>query len=225
MTKSKEPQVFIHLKPTANELRAAWREQVDQGTIFTLPSFVWSLRDWMAYFNPRPKAWRAISFCPVVVEVDGRYPAVIYLTNYSEQGKSAKIHFAAHAGFSPKTTLGACMLAVDMLLNSAEINLIEAAFDLDNVRARKMARVLGFSEIASAGGCVYCLKTNKGAIDVLTKSTKTDTSASGCRSGHSREPRSSGCRRSRASSSAKAAGSRNYLPGQSNGGRAVHKYA
>jgi hypothetical protein len=224
MPKSKEPQVFIHLQPTANELRAAWQEQVDQGTIFTLPAFVWSLRDWMAYFHPPVGADRAISFCPVVIEVDGRYPAVIYLTDYREQGKSAQIHFAAHAGFRPKTTLGACVLAVDMLLNSAEVNLIEAEFEMDNVRARKMARVLGFSEIALAGGCVYCLKTNKGAI-YGTESAKTKRPGKSCRSDHSGEPRSSGCRRSRASSSATAAGSRNYLPRQSNGGRAVRQYA
>lgn len=224
MVKNKEPQVFIHLQPTANELRQAWQEQADMGTIFHLPAFVWSLRDWMAYFNPPVGADRAISFCPVVVEVDGRYPAVIYLTDYREQGKSAQVHFAAHAGFMPKSTFMACQLAIGMLMGSAEINLLEVSFASDNVRASKMARAMGFVRVAEADGCVYCLKTSKGEV-YDTESTKTTRPAKICRSDHSGEFRSSGRRGSGASSSATAGRSSSHLPRQSNGGRSVRQYA
>ena len=223
MSAKKEPEVFIHLQPTERELHRVWLEQCSEGTIFHLPSFVWSRAGWLDYFNPPPKAPRAISFCPVVIEVDGHFPAMIYLTDLRERGKSAQVHFAAHAAWMPKTTFVACKLALDMLLGSAEVNLLEVSFEESNVRAKKMARAMGFVDVARAGGCVYCLKTSKGDIYVPPKSTKTNRSAESGGSGHSGESRSSGRGRGRASSSATAEGSCDHLPGESNGRRAVCK--
>jgi hypothetical protein len=189
-----EPAVFIHLQPTANELRQAFMEQVEAGTIKHLPEWLRTLPGWMSYLNPKPKAPRAIAFCPVVIEVEGRYPAVIYLTNWRECGKSVQVHFAAHAQYRPKTVFWAAKMALRMILNSKEVDLLEVCCEGNNQVAEKMARAMGFSEVARVGGCVYSLKTNKGDIYGRTKSTKASSAGeSGC-SCHSGECRGSGCR-------------------------------
>ena len=207
-----EPAVFIHLKPTREELRLAYLEQFTAQTLQHLPEWMRDLSGWMSYLHPKPGQPRSISFCPVVIEVNGRYPAVIYLTDWRERGQSAQAHFAAHARYMPKTVFSACRLAIGMLLRSPEINLLEVCCEETNERALKMAKAMGFIEAARVAGCVHSLKTAKGDIyGAITN--KTETAGKGGRSGDTGKRGSTGGGRSGAPSAPAAAGAEHHLPG------------
>jgi len=158
--------VFIHLQPTANELRRAFLEMEHAGTLRFLPE---SLRDgpaWMEYLHPAAGAARAISFTPVVIEVEGRYPAVFWLTDYCPMNRSAEIHFCAHGAYRLKTVVCACRLAVEMVLNSAEVDLLHAVYQTGDVRAERMARAFGFREYArTVRGCVYSYVVSENRLE------------------------------------------------------------
>jgi RimJ/RimL family protein N-acetyltransferase len=205
--------VFIHLQPTAEELRGVYLEMAAADTLKYLPEFVRDMKAWMEYFLPKPKKPRAISFCPVVIEVDGRYPAMIYLTDWRERGQSAQVHFAAHAQYRPKTVFCACQLAIDMILRSKEVDLLDVCCTEDNVRSIKMAAAMGFIETARAAGCVHSSKTLKGEIYVIAESTKTKRSGKGGRSGYAGKCRCAGRRRSGASQTSAAEGKADHVPG------------
>jgi RimJ/RimL family protein N-acetyltransferase len=217
--------VFIHLKPTRAELEMAFWEMFESNTLRFLPEWIRSLSGWMDYFYPAAGADRAISFCPVVIEVDGRYPAVIYLSDWRERGHGAQVHFAAHANFRPKTVLSACRLALELVLNSKEVDLLEVCCEVSNVRALKMARAFGFVEVARVAGCVYSQKTTKGEIYARAKSKKTSGTAKGGGSGVARKCRCAGGGGGGASQIATAKGASDDVSGESCGGRAVCEYA
>lgn len=143
--------VFIHLKPTAEELRSAFLEMSAADTLQFLPEWLRDVKGWMEYLHPKAGQPRAISFCPVVIEVDGRYPAVIWLTNYCPANRFAVIHFAGHAQFRPKTVFKVAKLAVDMLLGSSEIDTLLAFFEDGDVRAVRMSQAMRFSVLMKVG--------------------------------------------------------------------------
>jgi RimJ/RimL family protein N-acetyltransferase len=207
-----QENVFIHLKPTAEEVRGVYLEMAAADTLKHLPEFIRDVKDWMEYFLPKPKKPRAIAFCPVVIEVDGRYPAMIYLTDWRERGQSAQVHFAAHAQFRPKTVFCACRLAVEMILRSKEVDLLDVCCTEDNVRSIKMAAAMGFVETARAAGCVHSSKTLKGEI-YDAKGKEARRSDEGGRSGYAGKRGCAGSRRSGASQASATAGEADHLPG------------
>jgi len=204
--------VFIHLQPTANELRRAYLEMAAAGTLEFLPEWMRDVKGWMEYLYPKPGRPRAIAFCPVVIEVDGRYPAVIYLTDWRDRGQSAQVHFAAHAQFRPKTVFCACRLAIDMILRSKEVDLLEVCCAADNHRSLKMAHAMGFTETARAGGCVYSMKTEKGEI-YGTEGKKTSTAGKSGRACYAGKCGCTGRRRGGAQTPAAAERPANHIPG------------
>jgi hypothetical protein len=207
-----EPSVFIHLKPKPEELLMAFMEMEAADTLKFLPEWMQTVTGWMAYLNPKPKKPRAIAFCPVVIEVDGRFPAVIILTDWRERGQSAQVHFAAHGQYRPKTVFIACRMALDLILQSKEVDLLEVCFEETNVRSKKMAAALGFVETARVAGCVHSSKTLKGII-YDAKSTETSRSAKSGRSGYSGKRGCSGGGRSRTPETPAAGRQADHLSG------------
>lgn len=189
-----EPQVLIHFQPTGEELLMAFMEQEAMDALKFLPGEMRTVRGWMAYLNPKPKAARAIAFCPVVIEINGRFPAVIMLTDWRERGRSVQVHFAAHARYMPKTLFCAARLALELVLKSAEVAMLEVCVEEGNVRSLKMARAMGFVEVARSAGCVYSLKTLKGDV-YGSKSKKSGNTGKSGGTGDAGEPGSSSGRR------------------------------
>ena len=176
----KESDVFVHTEPTKNELRCAFVEMKAAEALQFLPDWLRSLKGWMRCMMPKKGKRNSLSFFPIVVEVDGRYPAVIWLTNYCAENRFAVIHFAAHAQVRPKTVFLTCRLVVDGLLRSDKIDVLQAVFNKKDVGAAAMARAFGFEIFArSPSGCVYSARAKDFNYGKNTKGTKAGRGGAG----------------------------------------------
>lgn len=155
--------VFIHLQPTLEEVRRVYCELNEYGDLRLMPPQLRSYIGWMDYFQPRGR--RDIAFCPVVIEIDGRFPVIIWMTDYCADSRSAQIHFAAHGRYRLKTVFGTARLAVNMILGSREIDLLQAFYTPDNRRAAHAAAEMGFRIYARTARCVYSFAARRGTMN------------------------------------------------------------
>jgi RimJ/RimL family protein N-acetyltransferase len=157
-----EPAVFIHFEPTRNELRRCWYEMDRAGVLATADEAVRSLSGWMNYYAPALGEPQALELCPVVIEVEGRYPAVIELSDWDPARRMAQVHFTAHALYRPKSVFCAARLALGLILRSNEVRVLRAVWEPQNRRAQRMAEALGFVVFpGEIGGCVYSFATTE----------------------------------------------------------------